>query len=133
MRRAPRSFSFANATAEGAPREIWATVEVALGINQLAVPYALVMSEAEAELSLTRQRRALRRSTITWTVLLVLQAFMAAYYWISLIFESNDGYRWVGAIAFSIAAGCALILVLTTRRAVRRLEDRQSADPGAED
>lgn len=91
------------------------------------------MSEAEAELSLTRQRRALRRSTIAWTVLLVLQAFMAAYYWISLIFESNDGYRWVGAIAFSIAAGCALILVLTTRRAVRRLEDRQSADPGAED
>lgn len=89
------------------------------------------MSGAEAELSLTRQRRALRRSTIVWTVLLVLQAVMAAYYWISLIFESNDSYRWVGAIAFSIAAGCTLVLVLTTRRAARRLEDRlekKSAD-----
>lgn len=87
---------------------------------------------SEAELSLALQRRALRRSTIAWTVLVVLQIFMAAYYWISLIFESNDGYRWVGAIAFSIAAGCALILVLTTRRAARRLEDRQNADPEAE-
>ncbi|MEX0158624.1 MULTISPECIES: hypothetical protein [unclassified Microbacterium] len=90
------------------------------------------MGEAEAELPLTRQRRALRRSTIAWTVLLVLQAFMAAYYWISLVFESNDSYRWVGAIGFSVAAACALVLVLTTRRTARRLEGRQNAVPNAE-
>ncbi|WP_223622603.1 hypothetical protein [Microbacterium sp. EST19A] len=80
--------------------------------------------------SLVRQRRALRRSTIVWSVVLVLQVIGAVGFWGALIFDGNETSRWVAALGFSIAAVASAVLVVIARRTTRRLDERYGRDGG---
>lgn len=80
--------------------------------------------------SLVRQRRALRRSTIVWTVVLVLQVIGAVGFWAALISDGSETSRWVAALGFSIAAVASIVLIVIARRALRRLDERYGRDGG---
>jgi cytochrome c oxidase subunit IV len=81
--------------------------------------------------SLIQQRHALRRNTIVWSVLLVLQALLAVSSWVRLSLDGDTAwYVWVMAISFTGAAAASVSLVVAARRATRRFEERHGPDAG---
>lgn len=88
------------------------------------------MSEPEAEPmpSLMRQRRALRRSTIIWSVALVSQVLLAVANWVTLAVDGGGKeYTWGMAIAGTIGAAASVTILLSARQTTRRVRERAAS------
>ena len=88
------------------------------------------MSEPEAEPmpSLMRQRRALRRSTIIWSVALVSQVLLAVANWVTLAVDGGGKeYTWGMAIAGTIGAAASVTILLSVRQMTRRVRERAAS------
>jgi hypothetical protein len=87
--------------------------------------------DAESSPSLSQQRHALRRTTVVWVALVVMQVLLAVSSWVRLALDGESAwYVWVMAICFTVAAAASVTLVVAARRATRRFEERHGRDAG---
>jgi len=82
----------------------------------------------DSDLSRDRQRRAIRRSTVLWSIVVVGLVMFAGGNWMMLAIDGGGSwYTWAMAIGCTVVAAATAVIIATFRHATRDLR-RSDAD-----